>query len=183
MAIKNQNGQFNKANAQRVNTQRSLANGKPFSQLTKENKQQMSQEHNTPLKDVLMEQVKSMIKNGKKHFDKDGRSQVLDNIRGVLSTMANSAGEMPSTFDTTALCNQVLQDSVKTKLDKDALEHLPGQRGNGPIMRAQTMSKTDRPSTNTTEVNCNYKHPTIIQANIAAARNTTTRTNSKRSND
>ena len=85
------------------------------------------------MQNVLMEQIKSMIKNGKKHFDKDNEKELmLENLREVLTNMANSAGEMPTSYDTTAVFNQMIQDLVKMKLDQDAQKHLPGQKGNGP---------------------------------------------------
>lgn len=63
----------------------------------------------TPFQNVLMEQIKSMIKNGKKHFDKDTEKEhMLEDLRDVLTNMANSAGEMPASYDTTTLFNQMI---------------------------------------------------------------------------
>ena len=63
-------------------------------------------ETETPLQDVLMEQIKSMIKNGKKHFDKDTeKEQMLENLRDFLMHTANSAGEMPAAYDTSTVFN------------------------------------------------------------------------------
>lgn len=50
-----------------------------------------------------------MIKNGKKHFDKDTEKEhMLEDLRDVLTNMANSAGEMPASYDTTTLFNQMI---------------------------------------------------------------------------
>ena len=63
-----------------------------------------------------MDQIKSMIKNGNKHFEKEAeREQMVEEMRNFLQNMANSYGEMPKQYDTTSIFNQMIQDLLKMK--------------------------------------------------------------------
>ena len=65
---------------------------------------------------------------------------MLNEMRDFLSNMANSYGEMPKQFDTTSIFNQMIQDLLKMKFSNDAQKNMPGQKGNGPTQRAQSMT-------------------------------------------
>ena len=57
-----------------------------------------------------------MIKNGKKHFGKDlEQEKMIQSLRDFLGTMTNDAGELPSTYDTSTIFNQMIQEMLKMK--------------------------------------------------------------------
>ena len=50
-----------------------------------------------------------MIKNGKKHFGKDQEQEkMVQSLRDFLGNMANEAGEMPQSYDSGTIFNQMI---------------------------------------------------------------------------
>ena len=65
---------------------------------------------------MMMEQIQNMIKNGKKHFGENvEREQMVATLREFLLNMTNQLGEMPQSYDSSTIFNQMIQDMLKMK--------------------------------------------------------------------
>lgn len=59
-----------------------------------------------------------MIKNGKKHFGRDlEKEQLVRSLRDFLVNMTDNLGNMPASYDSSTIFNQMIEDMLKMKFN------------------------------------------------------------------
>ena len=58
---------------------------------------------------------------------------MLSNLRDFLTSMTDpSSGDMPQSYDSGTIFNQMIQEMLKMKFSQDVTRQITGQKGNGP---------------------------------------------------